>query len=113
MAHKQSGPLDQRTVNRFLYDHPELFNGVAKWTIHGLRSTLKEFWRANGWPMDWYEIQVDHVLGSPTQQSYPTEDMLEERRGKMELWDKYLLKPTLKPKVGAVFNIADKKRRSA
>ena len=113
MAKKQSGPIDQKGVNKFLSDHPKLFNDVAKWTIHGLRSTLKDWWRANEYPPDWFEIQVDHVLGSAgSGQPYGPDDLLEERRGKMELWDKYLLKPTLKPKAGTVFNIADKRRSS-
>lgn len=60
----------------------------SKWrpaVPHGFRTSLKDWWKTNGFPMDWWEIQVDH-RGDTLDQSYGEDDLLEQRRGKMELW---------------------------
>jgi integrase len=91
-------------------NHMKQFNDW-KTDPHGFRSTLKDWWRHNGFPMDWYEIQVDHALGNDTQQAYGSDAMLEERRGKLELWGDYCSKPAPpKPQTDAVIKLADKRR---
>lgn len=79
-------------------------------TVHGFRSTLKDWCRANRFPMDWYEIQVDHVLGNKVGQAYGHDPLIKERRGMMERWGEYCSKPAPEPKAADVVNIADKRR---
>jgi integrase len=91
-----------------------LLKWEVKITNHGFRSTLKDWWRANRYPMDWYEIQVDHVLGNKTGQAYGPDPMTEERRGLMELWGEYCSRPAPEPHGGEVVRLSEqRKRRSA
>jgi integrase len=80
-------------------------------TIHGFRSTLRDWCRANKFPGEWWDIQVDHVLGDKTSQSYGHNPLLEERRRMMEQWGEYCSKPAPEPQTGdVVVNLADKRR---
>jgi integrase len=79
---------------------------------HGFRTSLKNWWKANAFPMEWWEIQVDH-RGDKMEKAYGRDDMLEQRRGKMELWGEHCSKPAPEPKAGKVLKLADKKKRSA
>jgi integrase len=86
---------------------------MSKWNPavpHGFRSSLKNWWKANGFPMEWWEIQVDH-RGDTLNKSYGRDDMLEQRRGKMELWGQYCSKPAPTPKPSEVLKFS--KRRTA
>jgi hypothetical protein len=90
---------------------------MSKWSPpavpHGFRTSLKNWWKANAFPMEWWEIQVDH-RGDKLDKAYDgVDDMLEQRRGKMELWGKHCSTPAPEPKAGEVFKLADKKRRTA
>jgi integrase len=79
---------------------------------HGFRTSLKDWWKANGFPIEWWEVQVDH-RGDKLKRSYGDDDVLEERRGKMELWGEYCSKPRPEPKAGEIVNLSSKRRRSA
>jgi hypothetical protein len=80
-------------------------------TPHGLRSTLRDFCRANRFPAEWWEIQVDHRLGDKTSQSYGPNPLTEERRGMMELWGKHCSKPAPELKAtGKLLKLSDKRR---
>jgi hypothetical protein len=81
-----------------------------KITTHGFRSTLRDWCRANKYPSEWWDIQVDHVLGNKTSQSYGHDDLLDERRCMMEAWGEYCAKPSPEPEDAQVFNLADKRR---
>jgi integrase len=91
---------------------------LLKWDVeitnHGFRSTLKDWCRANKFPMDWYEIQVDHVLGNKVGQAYGHDPLIEERRGMMEAWGQYCSQPAPEPHSADVVKLSEKrKRRSA
>jgi integrase len=89
-------------------------NWEGKITVHGLRSTLRDWCRANGYPGEWWEIQVDHKLGNATSQAYGHDPLLEQRRKMMEAWGEFCTRPT--PAAGtnvAQINEARKKRRAA
>jgi integrase len=80
-------------------------------TIHGFRSSLRDWCRAKGFPAEYWDIQVDHVLGNKTSQSYGHNPLLEERRRMMEQWGEYCSKPAPEPQTGdVVVNLADKRR---
>jgi integrase len=98
--------------------HVNFLNYAFKWetkvTLHGFRSTLRDWWRANRFPPEWWDIQVDHVSGNRVSQAYGHDPLLEERRGVMELWGEYCSKPAPpEPKANDVVVLADKRRRSA
>jgi integrase len=80
-------------------------------TVHGLRSTLRDWCRANRFPPVWWLIQVDHKDGDKTSQSYGHDPLTEERRGMMELYGEHCSKPTpSEPKTGKVVKLSDKRR---
>lgn len=62
-----------------------------KWTMHGMRSSFRDWAAENG--EDWVasEKALSHAVGSAVAQSYLRSDMLEERRGIMQRWADYLL----------------------
>jgi integrase len=101
-------PIAPRTLRgsllRFLKYHPV----ATPITIHGFRSTLMDFFLANKFPLEWWKFQVDHTVGNKADSAYGG-DLLEERRGPMELWGDFLSKPVPKPTAGNVYNIADKR----
>lgn len=85
-----------------------------KFTVHAFRSTLKDWWRANNHPMDLFEMQVGHVLGSKSSgQPYGHDRHLDERRRYMELWGEYCSKPSPEPQGGDVVSLHHHKRRTA
>jgi integrase len=92
---------------------------TLKWEIyinvHGGRSTLRDWCRANGYPNHLWEIQVDHKLGDTTSQSYGPDTLIEQRRQMMAAWDEYCDRPT--PAVPganvAQINEARKRRRAS
>lgn len=99
-------PFAEAILARFTGDQ------MRKWRPakpHGFRTSLKDWWKANGFPMEWWEVQVDH-RGDTLDRSYGSDDVLEERRGKMELWGEHCSKHSPEPKAGKVFNLSDKRR---
>ena len=99
-------PFNEAQLARHMRDQ------LSKWrpaVPHGFRTSLKDFWKANGWPMDWWEIQVDH-RGDALKKAYGDNDLLEERRGKMELWGEHCSRPTPEPKAGKVLKLSEKRR---
>jgi integrase len=89
-------------------------NWTPKITTHGLRSTLRDWCRANGYPNEWWEIQAHHVLGDKTSQAYGHDPLFEQRRGMMEAWGNFCTRPT--PATGtnvAQINEARKRRMAS
>jgi integrase len=99
-------PFNEAQLARHMRDQ------LKKWrpaVPHGFRTSLKDWWKNNGFPMDWWEIQVDH-RGDALKQAYGDDDALENRRGKMELWGEHCSKkPTPEPK-GKVLKLSGKRR---
>jgi integrase len=98
---------DPGYIARFLR---EQIKWETKITAHGFRSTLRDWCRANRFPGEWWDIQVDHSLGDKTSQAYGPDKLLEQRRGMMELWGEYCSHPAPKPKTGSVVDLAEKRR---
>jgi integrase len=106
------GPFSGKAVTHSDVSHFILhcFKWETKITAHGLRSTLKDWCRVNEFPMDWYEIQVDHVLGNSVGQAYGHDTLLDQRRDMMEAWGEYCSTPAPEPKAGEVIPISSKRR---
>jgi hypothetical protein len=101
-------PYNEAMLARFMRQQ------MSKWRParpHGFRTSLKDFWKANEFPMEWWDIQVDH-RGDTLKKSYGKDDMLEQRLGPMELYGEYCSKPAPTPKPSEVLKFL-KKRRSA
>src|SRR5262249_38061711 len=65
-------PFQEAELARFMRDR------MSKWRParpHGFRTSLKDWWRANEFHMDWWEIQVDH-RGDALKKAYGDNDLL-------------------------------------
>jgi integrase len=105
------------SLSKVMRDHLKL---GKKFVNHGFRSTLRTFCSVKKYPERWWDIQVGHVVGDATRQSYPLEQLIEERREMMQAWDDFCNKPpepkadSTKPPAPKADNIVNlTKRRSA
>lgn len=60
-------------------------------TMHGMRSTFRDWCAENGIPDVLAEKSLMHATGNSVVQAYQRSDLLERRRELMERWDDYLL----------------------
>jgi integrase len=106
------GPYEQSSCSQFI-------RNTLKWeshiTVHGFRSTLVDWCRANKFPEHLIKRQLDHVIGNKVDQAYGHDQAIEERRAMMRLWGDYCAAPAPEPATGTVsqINEARKKRRNA
>jgi integrase len=103
------GPHNQGSCAQFVQQ-------TLKWEtlfhMHGFRSTLRDWCRANGYSPHLWEIQVDHQLGDKTSQSYGHDPMFEQRRQMMTAWGEYCARPVPPATNVAQINEARKRRAS-
>lgn len=95
---RQGRPLSVLLLNKILKQHkPETY------TIHGFRSTFRD-WAAErtNYPREVCELCLAHTVAQGAEAAYWRGDMLEKRRGLMELWGQYLAEAG----TGAVIKIA-------
>jgi integrase len=59
-------------------------------TVHGLRSTFRQWTAERGYDRDMSEMQLAHAVGSDVERAYQRSDMLERRRAMMEAWAGFL-----------------------
>jgi integrase len=110
-GHKNGRPFGESAHVNFLHHSLEWETRV---TLHGFRSTLRDWWRANRFPRELWEIQVDHVRGNKTSQAYGHDSLLEERRGPMELWGECCSRPfPPEPKANKIVVNLNTKRKTA
>lgn len=60
-------------------------------TVHGIRSTFRDWAAANGIDRDTAERCLSHEVGSDTERAYLRRDFLEERRAVLERWAAVML----------------------
>jgi integrase len=86
--------------------------GKPLFTPHGLRSTLRDWMRAETHFNDvLWKIQVGHKTGrDKTDDSYGHDLQLTRRREMMGQWGEYCSKPPPEPKEGKVLKLSDKRR---
>jgi integrase len=63
-------------------------------TVHGMRSTFRDWCADNGRPWDLAEAALAHLPASKVVQAYQRSDMLEQRRGLMAEWASFLTRPS-------------------
>ncbi len=59
-------------------------------TVHGLRSTFRQWTAERGFDRDMAEMQLAHAVGSDVERAYQRSDMLERRRAMMSAWAGFL-----------------------
>lgn len=59
-------------------------------TIHGLRSSFRDWAAENGWPGDVAEMALAHTIRDETEAAYRRGDLLDRRRELMQAWADYL-----------------------
>jgi integrase len=113
---KSIGAISMQTLSRVLREHLKL---DVKFVNHGFRTTLHNFTSTKKYPEPWWDIQVGHKVGDKVRQSYPLEQLMEERREMMQKWDDYCTerpepkapsKP--KPEPRATGTVVELKRRA-
>ena len=69
----------------------ELFRGLGiKGTIHGLRSSFRDWAAESGTPREVAEAALAHKVRSATEAAYARTDYLERRRELMQAWAEYI-----------------------
>ena len=102
------GVINAATIANFL---PRVLEWKIDVSNHGMRSTLRDWCRANGFPAEYWDIQVDHALGNKTSRAYGHDPLIEERRDMMEKWGEYCSRPAPEPSSRVVVNLVDKRKR--
>jgi integrase len=67
-----------------------------KVTVHGLRSSFRDWCSEHGIPRELAERQLAHTVRDATEAAYLRTDALDPRRRLMERWSKFLLAPVVK-----------------
>jgi len=60
-------------------------------TAHGFRSSFRDWASENDYPRDVAERATAHTIASATEAAYHRTDLLEQRRGMMEAWERQLI----------------------
>ena len=81
------------TLSKFLKDRqvPSDVPGRCA-TIHGFRSTFRDWASEHGYPRDLAERALAHAISNKVEAAYHRTDLLEQRRNMMEAWAHYLEK---------------------
>ena len=62
--------------------------GVAA-TVHGFRSSFRDWCAETGQPRELAELSLAHCIGNAVEQAYSRSDLLDKRRAVMEAWGAY------------------------
>jgi integrase len=62
---------------------------VGKATVHGLRSTFRDWCGETGQPRELAEMALAHAVGNAVEQSYSRSKLIERRRAVMQAWADY------------------------
>ncbi len=105
-----NAPHGDKTAVHFL---DLLRRGAPRIVPHGFRDTFSNWAKANGFDQRLIDLQLDHVSGSKSDQSYGRADMLEERRIMMMQWGDYCSRPAPEPVSDNVLPLPPLKDRRA
>ena len=87
---EMGGKIHESTLGNFVR---EMMRWPIKVTAHGFRATFTDWARANEYPPDWIDGQLDHLPQGKVRQAYIRDDLLPERRKMMEAYDAYASRP--------------------
>lgn len=77
-------PLSDMTLSKVLRD-----NGGEGFTVHGFRSSFRDWCADNGMSNDWAEAALAHTLPNKVEAAYRRTTFLEQRRGLMAAWAEF------------------------
>ncbi len=60
--------------------------GGGEATVHGLRSTFRDWTRQQGEDRELAELSLAHAVGDMTERAYARDDLLDRRRGLLQRW---------------------------
>jgi integrase len=87
-GHVRGNPLRGATLKAVLrrHDHDAV-------TVHGFRSTFRDWAADTGRPSDLAEAALAHVVGNAVARAYQRSDLLDARRQLMDAWAAFLTRP--------------------
>ena len=78
-------------LTKFLRDNKIMSSEAGRIaTAHGFRSSFRNWASENGYPRDYAERALSHLIFSETEAAYHTTDLLDQRRDMMEAWSQYV-----------------------
>jgi integrase len=78
-------------LTKFLRDHGITSSEPGRIaTAHGFRSSFRNWASENGYPRDYAERALSHLIFSETEAAYHRTDLLNQRRDMMETWSKFV-----------------------
>jgi len=60
-------------------------------TVHGLRSSFKDWSREHNYPEEHSELALDHVFGDRTRNAYARSDLFDARKKLLAAWDNFVM----------------------
>lgn len=95
----ESGRPFEMSENAMLYlvQKPPPKGRGLPYTVHGFRSSFRDWAADNGWPKDVAEMAMSHKIKDGTEAAYRRGDLLDLRRGLMNAWEAFLLGTNLTP----------------
>lgn len=64
-------------------------NGGQRFTVHGFRSSFRDWAAENGYSNDWAEAALSHAVRNKTEAAYRRTTFLEQRRSLMKDWGNF------------------------
>lgn len=95
----KSGRPFSLSENAMLYhvQKPKPKGHGLPYTVHGFRSSFRDWAAENGWPGDVVEMALAHVIADKTEAAYRRGDLLDRRRELMKAWAAFLSGTNLTP----------------
>lgn len=89
---RNNTPVSDMTLTKCLRDHNVQSDTPGRLaTVHGFRSSFRDWASENGYPRDLAERALAHTIKNPTEAAYHRTDLLEQRRVMMLAWESWVL----------------------
>jgi integrase len=83
--------LTDNALTKFLRDHNVSSSDAGRTaTVHGFRSSFRDWASENGYPRDAAERALAHTIKNQAEAAYHRTDLLEQRRPMMEAWAQHV-----------------------
>ena len=88
---RKGKPLSDMTLLKVLRDHDIPSDSPGrKATVHGFRSSLRDWASENGYARDLAERALAHTVANAAEAAYHRTDLLDQRRGMMQDWAEHV-----------------------
>lgn len=89
---RNNTPISDMTLTKCLRDHNVKSDTPGRIaTVHGFRSSFRDWASENGYPRDLAERALAHTIRNATEAAYHRTDLLEQRRKMMLAWERWVL----------------------